>query len=606
MLMKNKTIKQKQLGMISIKTVNVTILLIVLFLSIFYLKDSIKDIKDIEQKVIANKSLIAVHEKYMGEMCRSVVNQESFPSKSTYKSCPLGSWYYPFVQTQEYDNLPRNVQDAFNKMEKSHQFIHNTAKIYQTQYHFLDRKLEQNLIKRELEHVVWLKSLNLSIYDKKVFNKESDHRSCNFGKWFYSYTVSSQFENLDDNLKAEILSMGPIHKSIHENAKIVQQFQKDNKFVSARRHFDNNTKPYLLKLRKKLHNIEKMVHNIRVNNEKIEQIVTKEAPKEFKNVIHALTLYDKHLLAQEKQILKDNEDLENRINIIVAIIVSLIVIAIIINILFAFDITNKLSDIVHTLNDNSTKMSTASNELTSTAHSIAESSTQSAASIEQITATLVQNESLIESIHDNIEDAHSHSFEMEDMSRNGYESLTTILTSIEDVKNNSTEISNINQTIDEIAFQTNLLALNAAVEAARAGEHGTGFAVVAEEVRALAGRSSDSAKDTTTIINQTLDSISISFDKVNMTNTIFKDIIEMIKERSKLIAHIKQSSDEQLHGMRQITTAISQIEQGSSHLAASSEQMSAVAHELHDVADQTHDMVENLYAMVGLKENEEG
>jgi methyl-accepting chemotaxis protein len=605
MFMKNKTIKQKQIGMISVKAVNIAILLIILFLSIFYLKESIHDIRNIEKKIIQNKELIAVHEKYMGAMCRSVVNQTAFGSTSTYETCPLGKWYYPFIQTQEYQILPIEIKNAFASMERSHQFIHQTASIYQTKYHFLDKKLEQNLIKRELEHVEWLASVQDSLIKREVYQNKNSYKTCNFGKWYYEYINSKEFHRLDKDIVNLVLSIGPVHKAVHESVNKVVEYQKDNKFKSARDFFEDDTKKHLSALRDKFEQLVNKVHSIRIKNEEIEKRVTKDAPKEFENVIHALTLYDQFLLQKEAIILNENDELESHINISVSLIVILIIIAIIINIFFALDITNKLSEMIDRLNRNSMNMSTASNQLSVSAHSVAESSTESAASIEEITATLVQNESLIESIHDNIEDAHSHSTEMEDMSKKGYESLNKILVSIEDVKSNSNQIAQINQTIEEIAFQTNLLALNAAVEAARAGEHGTGFAVVAEEVRALAGRSSLSSQETTKIINHTVDNISISADMVHDTNKVFKDIIDLIQERSKLIAHIANSSNEQLAGMKQITTAVLQIEQGASSLAASSEEMSATSHELHDVADQTHEIVEDLYIMVGLKENEE-
>jgi hypothetical protein len=224
--MKNKTIKQKQLGMISIKAVNIAILLIVLFLSIFLLKDSISKIVDIEQKVIQNKKLIAIHEKYMGEMCRSVVNQENFSSTSTHQNCPLGKWYYPFIQSQEYNILPNNIKSAFSKMEESHKFIHLTAKDYQKNYTFIDKKLEHSLVKRELEHILWLSKVEESLLNKKVFKDSSTHKTCNFGKWFYSYTKTSEFNNLNENLRRLILSMEDIHRNVHQSIFEVVKLQK--------------------------------------------------------------------------------------------------------------------------------------------------------------------------------------------------------------------------------------------------------------------------------------------------------------------------------------------------------------------------------------------
>ncbi|MDP2105320.1 MAG: methyl-accepting chemotaxis protein, partial [Desulfobulbaceae bacterium] len=137
----------------------------------------------------------------------------------------------------------------------------------------------------------------------------------------------------------------------------------------------------------------------------------------------------------------------------------------------------------------------------------------------------------------------------------------------------SREIQKIIHTIDEIAFQTNLLALNAAVEAARAGEAGAGFAVVAEEVRNLALRSAEAAKNTATLIGSTVQRIEIGNQITQSTNTKFTEVCADIARAGSLISEISQGSKEQAQGVDQVNTAILEISRVTQDNAATSEEL---------------------------------
>ncbi|OYX92835.1 MAG: globin-coupled sensor protein [Caulobacter sp. 35-67-4] len=157
-----------------------------------------------------------------------------------------------------------------------------------------------------------------------------------------------------------------------------------------------------------------------------------------------------------------------------------------------------------------------------------------------------------------------------------------------EIEGSSREIGNIIGVIDEIAFQTNLLALNAGVEAARAGEAGRGFAVVAQEVRALAQRSADAAKEIKTLISSSTLQVSQGVSLVGQTGDALRGIVAKVAEIDTLIVQISASAQEQATGLHQVNTAVNQMDQVTQQNAAMVEQTTAATHSLKD---QTAELV---------------
>ena len=149
-----------------------------------------------------------------------------------------------------------------------------------------------------------------------------------------------------------------------------------------------------------------------------------------------------------------------------------------------------------------------------------------------------------------------------------------------EIETSSREIGNIIGVIDEIAFQTNLLALNAGVEAARAGEAGRGFAVVAQEVRALAQRSADAAKEIKTLIGASARQVEAGVGLVGQTGEALRGIVAKVVEIDALIVQISASAQEQATGLHQVNTAVNQMDQVTQQNAAMVEQTTAATHAL--------------------------
>jgi methyl-accepting chemotaxis protein len=173
----------------------------------------------------------------------------------------------------------------------------------------------------------------------------------------------------------------------------------------------------------------------------------------------------------------------------------------------------------------------------------------------------------------------------------GVESMNRMSSAINQIKSSSDSTARIVKTIDEIAFQTNLLALNAAVEAARAGDAGRGFAVVAEEVRNLAMRSAEAAKNTASLIE---DAVKNSENGVNINAEVlknFQDIVEKSNKVSQVVAEIAAASEQQDEGISQVTKAVEQLNQVTQQNAANAEESASAAEQMSSQSEEMSSMI---------------
>lgn len=194
-------------------------------------------------------------------------------------------------------------------------------------------------------------------------------------------------------------------------------------------------------------------------------------------------------------------------------------------------------------------------------HGLAERTQEQAAAIEETAASMEEITSTIRSTADNAaqaEEVAQHSIEE---AVEADKVVRSTIDSIGEISAASSRISEITTLIDSIAFQTNLLALNAAVEAARAGEHGRGFAVVAGEVRSLASKSADAAKDIRNLIDDTLEKVSEGAQRAEASGTALNQINESIQRITRFVTEISQTSQEQAKGVEQVNIAISRIDE---------------------------------------------
>ncbi len=261
-------------------------------------------------------------------------------------------------------------------------------------------------------------------------------------------------------------------------------------------------------------------------------------------------------------------------------------------------IVNPLNYIMMNLKNGAAQVSAASGQLSSAAQQLSEGSAEQACAIEETSSTLQESASMMQQSTVNIAQASQLSQQAKTSSDKGGQEMQEMMDSITEIKKSSDRIAKIIKVVDDIAFQTNLLALNAAVEAARAGEAGMGFAVVAEEVRNLAGRSAQAAKETTDIIES---NIALSDKGVMVAGRVREALAEITAQAGKvndLMAEITAASVEQTQGIEQVNRAISQMETVVQQNSANAEESASAAEELSTQAASMNQIVAELTKLV--------
>jgi methyl-accepting chemotaxis protein len=245
------------------------------------------------------------------------------------------------------------------------------------------------------------------------------------------------------------------------------------------------------------------------------------------------------------------------------------------------------------------QVASAASQIASSSQALAQGSSEQAASLEETSSSSEEINSMARKNTENTRSAAELVAGVQAEFAKANQSLDATVAAMEELNSSSEKISKIIKVIDEIAFQTNILALNAAVEAARAGEAGMGFAVVADEVRNLAQRSAQAAKDTASLIE---DSIARSGDgkaKVDHVAAAIRSIAQNSGKIHVLVDEVNVASQEQSRGIEQVAQAVTQMENLTQRAAASAQESASASTELTAQASALKDVVERLSRMVG-------
>jgi methyl-accepting chemotaxis protein len=250
------------------------------------------------------------------------------------------------------------------------------------------------------------------------------------------------------------------------------------------------------------------------------------------------------------------------------------------------------------LREGAEQVVSASSQVSTSAQSLSQGSTELAASLEETSASMEEMASMT---RQNAENARRGAALVEQSALEFTKcdaALKDMVQSTDRILDSSNRVAKILKTIDEIAFQTNILALNAAVEAARAGEAGMGFAVVAAEVRNLAQRAAQAAKDTAVLIDEATMNATQGTAKVKILGESIKSIGTQTTEIKSIVSEVSTASHQQSQGIDQVTQAIAQMEKVTQTTAATAEESAAASEELNAQAELSMSVVEQLQVLV--------
>ena len=243
-----------------------------------------------------------------------------------------------------------------------------------------------------------------------------------------------------------------------------------------------------------------------------------------------------------------------------------------------------LAQVVTKVRQGSNGVANASSEIAQGNYDLSARTEEQASSLEQTAASMEQLSATVKQNADGARQANQLAIKASSVAVKGGEVVGQVVETMKSINESSRKIADIISVIDGIAFQTNILALNAAVEAARAGEQGRGFAVVATEVRSLAGRSAQAAKEIKVLIGASVERVEFGTSLVDQAGTTMTEVVNAIKRVTDLMGEISAASNEQSAGVSQVGEAVMQMDQVTQQNAALVEEMAAAASSLKSQA----------------------
>jgi methyl-accepting chemotaxis protein len=408
-------------------------------------------------------------------------------------------------------------------------------------------------------------------------------------------TEFNQYNSLVDNLFKEAIGKGQKLQSLVADGKNKDEQKMIGAFLSALSMVKNAffTSSGVSEKVKTLINNAVELENL---NGKMRSITATHLRKSQKEVSQAGA-------NQENVVALLNRSSKMTMRIVTFVGGTIILVTLIMTVMIIRSITRPINQVVDGLLDSAGQVASASGQVASSSQSLAQGTSEQAAGIEETSASIEEMASMTKNNAENANQADALMTDTSQVVVEANRSMGELTESMKDISTASEETAKIIRSIDEIAFQTNLLALNAAVEAARAGEAGAGFATVADEVRNLALRAADAAKNTTDLIEGTVKKIKIGSGIVEKTNEAFAKVASGAKKVGEIVGEIKAASYEQSQGIEQINKAIIEMEKVVQKNVVNAEESASASEEMSAQAENLKGFVGQLASLVGNRVN---
>jgi methyl-accepting chemotaxis protein len=426
----------------------------------------------------------------------------------------------------------------------------------------------------------------------------TDPSGCAFGK-FLAAPETVQICAGFPELKVALDACREPHERLHRTAVQIEQLMNERNTSGALKVFETDTQAALAAIKQhideaiaaetKLKEATAAGNAIYTQKTKPALAAIRELLQKIRAEVKASVLTDDAMLAAAQRTKRN----------ITVIGITAVLLGTLAAFLTARGITRSLRRIIGGLTEGADQVGDAAAQVSSAAQQLAEGASEQASSLEETSSALEQMAAMTRSNAASAQQANELATQARQNADQSDRTMTHLNQAMGAINGSATKISKIIKVIEEIAFQTNLLALNAAVEAARAGEQGKGFAVVAEEVRNLAQRCAGAAKDTASLID---DSVTRAKEGTTVAETAAKALQAIVGDVSKvaeLLTGITRGSNEQAQGVDQLNTAVSQMDKVTQQNAAGAEESASASEQLSAQAQTVKGTVGELLALVG-------
>jgi len=427
-----------------------------------------------------------------------------------------------------------------------------------------------------------------------IFGGGEDHEACNFGRWL------KKFETENPNLKELADQSYNPHSQFHETIEGINTAYASGNSGRAQSLYQFEMIPAMQEVFSNFDEMLDIVSDAAMSMQTAQTFLLDDVYESKEQSGRILSqIVDLNVGVAESEV-KSGVATATAIRWLNSIGVILgLGVAIGLGFLITGSIKRSLKSISDRLTVGAEQVNASSVQLSGASQNLAESSSEQAASLQQTTSSLEQISAQTKQTASNANEAERAMKETEPKLISGVDAMKRMNRAISEIQNSSDETSKIIQTIDEIAFQTNLLALNAAVEAARAGDAGKGFAVVAEEVRNLAQRSAEAAKNTSELIEKSQISSKRGSDVAREVSENLKNIEESVQNVSTLVIEISAAADEQRVGIEEMNSVMHEMDKVVQNNASTSEETASSAEELSSQASEMNYIVNDLATIVG-------
>lgn len=542
------------------------------------------------------------HLNWVSKVC-ALLNDDTATElavETDHTKCGFGKWLYG-DERKEAERMVPSLAPLLKSIEKPHKDLHDSATAIKGVFVQADMNLPAKLVAIEAAHLSWASRVRDAIITKSTTldNVETDPTKCGLGKWLDSEQAKTAYKNSSPKFRQQFDSIREGHNAMHASATHLKELLAAQKFDEAIEAFRNDTLPRLNATIEILKNMTLEAEAQVAGKEKAQQIYREQTVPSVHAVQDILAKIRKEARGK---IMTDDVMIASAVKIRLSGVVfglGTFVLGLGFALFLARTISGLLTKVANTMGEDASQVAAASDQILLSSQALADGASGQAAALQEISATMEEITAMTRQDADNAKQSEGLIQEANHVLHTADVSMKKLISSMDEISMASTETHKIVKTIDEIAFQTNLLALNAAVEAARAGEAGAGFAVVANEVRSLAMRATEAAKNTSHLIEGTVQKIKVGSALVSETNDSFHVVTKSIGKMNTTVSEIAGSAKEQAIAIAQVNSAITQVDNVTQQNSATAGETASASEELNGQVKEMRVSVQELLAMVG-------